>query len=86
MERNFNSMTSSELVDIVISDLKSQNINTLDEFSTFIKANKDFSSVNVTQAYLNLLRDELSTKHSKLPGFTVSSTVGQDLAYELHRN
>ncbi len=82
MERNFNSMTSSELLDIVISDLKSQNINTLDEFSTFIKANKDFSSINVTQAYLNLLRDELSTKHSKLPAFTVSSTVGQDLAYK----
>ncbi len=82
MERSFNSMTTSELLDIVISDLKSQNINTLDEFSTFIKANKDFSSVNVTQAYLNLLRDELSTKHSKLPAFTVSSIVGQDLAYK----
>lgn len=56
MERSFNSMTTSELLDIVISDLKSQNINTLDEFSTFIKANKDFSSVNVTQAYVNYPR------------------------------
>lgn len=75
-------MNRAELVDFVKRQLSEKHIDTLEDFFNLLKDDKasDFFDNKGMQAYITLLRDELSSNASKLKRLADKDEVGKYLA------